>query len=81
MDFEKLHTLSNALNTWCVFLNENTVITSNFACMLSNGSSQEDYILRLYKNEFYYLKKHMEELIEKYEELENFCNENNINRG
>jgi hypothetical protein len=78
MDFEKLHTLSCTLNTWCVFLHENTVITSNFACMLSNESSNEDYILRLYKNEFYYLKTHMEELIEKYEKLENFCNENRL---
>ena len=80
MDFEKLNILSCTFNTWCDFLQENAVITSNFACMLSIGSYDEDFILRLYKNEFFYLKKHMEELIEKYNELENFCNENNIGR-
>lgn len=35
-------------------------------------------ILQLYKNEFYNLKEHMNELFEKYVELENFCNENGL---
>lgn len=78
MDYEKLHALSCSVNTWCNFLLENAVITSNFASMLFNKFSNEDDILALYKHEFYFLKKHMQELILKYKELEKFCSENNI---
>ncbi len=76
MDYEKLHDLSCSFKTWCNFLLENAVITSNFAYF--NKFSKEDYILSLYKNEFHFLKQHMQELILKYNELEKFLNENNI---
>ena len=80
MDFEKLHDLSCSFHTWCGFLYENAAINSNFACMLSNKTSNVDFILMCYKNEFHFLKRHFEELYEKYKELEKFLNENNIDR-
>lgn len=78
MDFKKLHDLSCSVHTCSTFLSENAAIISNFACMLSNKTSNEDFILTCYKNEFHFYKKHFEELDEKYKKLEMFLNENNI---
>lgn len=78
MDFEKLHNLSGTVRTWTYFLLENSIAMSKIACALSHGEFERGYVLRSYENEFYYLKQHMGELIEKYNELEKFCNENNI---
>jgi hypothetical protein len=78
MDYEKLHELSGSVRTWAYFLLENGISLSKIACNLSHGEFEHGYVLRSYKNELYYLRKNMEDLIEKYNELEKFCNENNI---
>ena len=81
MDFEKLHDLTGSVRTWAYFLLENGITASKIACSLSHGDFENGYVLRCYENEFYSLKKNMEELILKYKELEKFLNENNINGG
>ena len=79
MDFEKLFELTGSVRTWAYFLLENGISASKIACSLSHGDFERGYVLRSYENEFYHLKQNMKELIEKYNELEKFCNENNIN--
>jgi len=78
MDYEKLHELSGSFRTWAYFLFENGISLSKIACNLNHGEFENGYVLRSYKNELYNLRKNMEDLIEKYNELEKFCNENNI---
>lgn len=79
MDFEKLYNLSSTVKTWTDFLSDHTVSTTKISCMLYHGVFEKGFVLSCYENEFYYLKKYMEELILKYKELEKFYNENNIN--
>lgn len=81
MDFEKLHELSSSVRTWTYFLLENAIAASKIACSLRHGEFEHGYVLRCYENEFYNLKKNMEDLILKYKELEKFFNENKINVG
>lgn len=80
MDFDKLFNLSNTVNTWASFVLEHAVTTTEYSCLLRYYKNRDkDFIFSLYKKEFYYLKKNMQDLILKYEELEKFFNENNIN--
>ena len=81
MDFEKLHELSGSVRTWTYFLLESAIAASKIACSLRHGDFERGYVLRSYENEFYYLRKNMRELNEKFKELEKFFNENNINVG
>lgn len=90
MDLEKLYSLSCTIRTWSDFVLQHATTTTEYSSLLSHecsfdkkfcGTTQFNYLLRCYKNQFYYLKNSMEDLILKYKELEKFCNENNINGG
>lgn len=81
MDFEKLYSLSNSVCTWNGFVFEHSIAIAKISCTLSgncNTQTEKNYLLRYYKNEFYYLKKYIDDLILKCKELEKFYNENNI---
>lgn len=81
MDFEKLASLSCSVNTWAQFVLEHATTTNEYSYILKYYLSNRDFILDLYKKEFYYLKKNIEGINEKLKELEQFLNENNINVG
>lgn len=78
MDFEKLSSLSCTVNTWAQFVLEHATTTNEYSYVLKYYQNNCDFILSLYKKEFYYLKKNIEEINEKLKELEKFLNENNI---
>lgn len=81
MDFEKLSSLSCSVNSWAQFVLDHSTTTNEYSYILKYYLTNRDFILDLYKKEFYFLKKNIEELNEKFKELEKFFNENNINVG
>ena len=81
MDFEKLSSLSCTVNTWAQFVLEHATTTNEYSFVLKNNQINRDFILSLYKKEFYYLKKNIEDINEKIKELEKFLYENNIYGG
>lgn len=81
MDFEKLYDLSCSVNIWTEFVFEHSIAIKKISCSLSGclrTAIENDFFWRCYENEYYNLKKNMEDLILKYKELEKFFNENNI---
>ena len=78
MDFEKLFSLNNTVNTWAGFVLEHATTTNEYSCLMKHYPNNRDFLLRLYKKEFYYLKKNIEGINEKFKELEQFFSENNI---
>ena len=78
MDFEKLCSLSCSVNTWAEFILEHAATTNEYSYALKYYTDNRDFLLGLYKKKFYYLKKNIEEINEKFKELEKFLNENNI---
>lgn len=79
IDFEKLCSLSCTINTWSEFVLEHAITINEYSYVLKYYPDNLNFLLRLYKKEFYYLKKNIEEINEKFKELEKFLNENNIN--
>ena len=78
MDLEKLSSLSCTVNTWASFVLEHAITTNEYSCALKYYPNNRDFLLGLYKKEFHYLKKNIEEINENFKELEKFLNENNI---